>query len=168
MSTVQKVNFEPLSDLFLIQRRDKELADPTLGDPYNALCLVDGEWVVLDDNEKFVRATVIGTPGNLATRRAMPLWNERGRSDTQSIRKWTSFYLGDWEANTRIYDAAAALGGGAAITFVGQLLKVATITLGSRNYTGLVGAEAASTVVVGEVTKLPAQNGGKLRFKARR
>ena len=145
-TTVQRVNFEPKSDLFLIQTRDFPVADATLLDPRGATAIVD-------------------TPGNAATLKSAPVWAELGRSDVQSIRKLTTFHLGIWEADTRIFDAAAVVGGGAAITFIGQLLKVATITLGSRNYTGLVGA-VASDIVVATVADLPANNGGKLRIKA--
>jgi hypothetical protein len=46
-------------------------------------------------------------------------------------------------------------------------LKVATITIGSRNYTGLVGhgGSGDASKVVGYVTKLPAANGNKLRLR---
>lgn len=165
MSTVQKKNFEPTSDLMLIQRRDKSVADPTLLNPNNALALTDGEWVIPDANDKLVRASTIGSVGNAATVRSYPVWSERGRSDNQALsgKKATFFYLGAWEADTRIFDASAVVGGGAAITTVGQPLKVATITIGSRNYSGLVGA-AASDVIVAYVAKLPSTNGGKLKI----
>lgn len=164
-TTVQRVNFEPKSDLFLIQTRDFPVADATLLDPRGATAIVDGEWMLKNSDGKLIRASTIGTPGNAATLKSAPVWAELGRSDVQSIRKLTTFHLGIWEADTRIFDAAAVVGGGAAITFIGQLLKVATITLGSRNYTGLVGA-AASDIVVATVADLPANNGGKLRIKA--
>ena len=46
-------------------------------------------------------------------------------------------------------------------------LAVATITIGSRNYTGLVGSQASDTTIiqVGYVSRLPANNGGKLRIR---
>jgi hypothetical protein len=91
---------------------------------------------------------------------------ETGRTDVQALRKTAILWRGDYECDTRIYDAAAALGSGAAITFVMQPLKVATITLGSRNYVGLVGhgGSADDDPVVGFVSRLPANNGTKLRF----
>jgi hypothetical protein len=75
-------------------------------------------------------------------------------------------FRGEYEADTRVFDASVALGSGAAITTVLQPLKVATITVGSRNYVGLVGHGGSSDAspVVGYVTRLPASNGGKLRF----
>jgi hypothetical protein len=47
-----------------------------------------------------------------------------------------------------------------------QGLKVATVALGGRNYCGLVGhgGSGDSSPVIGYVTRLPASNGGKLRF----
>lgn len=167
MSTVQQVNFEPVSDILATQRRDFGLADKTLSDPLNAVALVDGEWMVIDSAYKLVRASVIGTPGNLASQHSYPLIAERGRYDVRAMSgaKMPIVFMGDFECDTRIFDATAALGSGAAITVVGQPLKVATITIGSRNYTGLVGVGGSDTdPVVGRVTRLPASNGGKLRF----
>lgn len=166
MATVQQVNFEPVSDILATQRRDFGLADKTLADPLNAVALVDGEWMVIDSAYKLVRATVIGTPANEAVQHSYPLWAERGRYDVRAMSgtKMPIIFLGGFEVDTRIYDATAVVGSGAAITTVGQPLKVATITIGSRNYTGLVGAGASDTVLVGRVTRLPASNGGKLRF----
>lgn len=164
-TTTQRPNFDIKSDLFLIQFRDVTLADKTLLDPRGATALVDGEWGYNNDAGLFVRASDIATPGNAATRKSYPVWAEPGRTDTQSIRKVAALRYGSWEADTRIFDAAAVVGGGAAITQTGQALKVATITVGGRNYSGLVGA-GASDVIVARVEKLPALNGGKLRISA--
>lgn len=168
MSTVQQINWEPFSDIMATQRRDYRLADATLANPHNAIALVDGEYMVLDNNYKLVRATDITTPGNRATQHSYPLFAERGRTDVraQADVKMPIVFMGDFESDTRIFDAAAALGSGAAITFAGQPLKVATITLGGRNYTGLVGhgGSADTDPIVGRVTRLPASNGGKLRY----
>ena len=168
MSTVQRVNLEPRSDLFMVQRRDFPFADPSLANPLNAVAIVDGEWISVDANGLAVRATTIGTPGDTADQQAYVVWAERGRSDVQTIRKIPTLYGGWYEADTRIFDAAAAVGGGAAITTMGQALKVATITLsgplGGRNYSGLVGAAMNDPLVVGYVSKLPSTNGGWLRF----
>ena len=82
-----------------------------------------------------------------------------------SGRKVPLIFIGRFEADTRIFDAAVALSGGAAITTVGQPLKVASITIGGKIVCGLVGAVAADgEPIVGRVTRLPANNGGKLRF----
>jgi hypothetical protein len=168
MSTVQKVNFEPVSDLLATQRRDFTLADPDLADPTNAVALVDGEWMVINGTYKAVRASAIGSVGDPATQTGYVLFAERGRYDVQAMaqRKMPLIFMGDYEADTRIFDASVAIGSGAVIATAGQPLKVATITIGSRNYTGLVGHGGASDPhpIVGRVTRLPAVNGGKLRY----
>ncbi len=173
MSTIQKVNFEPVSDMLRVQRRDYPLADKTLSDPLNAVALVDGEWMTFDSNGKLVRGAAIGTlgtagAGGRATLRCFPLWAERGRYDVRALAdgKMPLLFLGDYEFDTRVFNATDVVASGAAITTMLQPLKVATIAIGTRNYCGLVGhGGAADTApVVGHVTKLPAQNGGKLRF----
>lgn len=167
MSTVQQVNLELASDILATTRRDFALADKTLSDPLNAVALVDGEWMVIDSAYKIVRATNISSVGDPATQRSYVLISERGRYDVRAMAqgKMPILFMGEYEADTRIFDATATPHSGAAITFVGQGLKVATITIGSRNYTGLVGLGTSDTdPVVGRVTRLPASNGGKLRF----
>ena len=173
MSTVQKINFEPVTDMLPVQRRDFALADKTLADPLNAVALVDGEWMVLNTSYQIVRAadiTVLGTGGaaGRATLRSFPLWAERGRYDVRamSMVKMPVLFRGEWEFDTRVFDAAAVVASGAAITTVLQPLKVATIAIGSRNYVGLVGhgGSADTAPIQGYVTRLPANNGGKLRF----
>lgn len=166
MSTVQKINFEPVTDVLPITRRDFTLADTTLLDPSTATPLVDGEWVTIDSSYKLIRASTIGSVGNANTSAlARPYWMEKGRTDAQAMKKGVCLWMGDWEADTRIFDASAVVGSGAAITTVGQPVKVATITIGTRNYTGLVGhgGSGDSQPIVGYVTRLAASNGGKLR-----
>jgi hypothetical protein len=167
MSTIERVNFEPFSDILQTQRRDYSLADAALADPFNAVALTDGEWLRIDDNYQLVRASDVGSLGDLAAQTSYVLFAERGRSDVraQASVKMPVVFMGDYEADTRIFDAAVALGGGAAITFAGQPLKVATIAINGRNYSGLVGAVAGDgEPIVGRVTRLPATNGGKLRY----
>ncbi len=77
MSTPQRVNFEPVSDLNSVTRRDFPLANPDLSDPTNPLCLVDGEWMMFDNtvgptNGKIVRATDVTTPAAAAGSRRRP------------------------------------------------------------------------------------------------
>lgn len=168
MSTIQRVNFEPVSDILPVWRKDLPLADMSLADPNNAVCLVDGEWLTLDTNYRWVRAAAIAAVGTAAAVRSFLCFNERGRSDRMGMadKKTTALFSGSYEGDTRVYDAAAAVGNnGAAITTVMQPLKVATITIGTRNFVGLVGCTSATTdPIVGYVTRLPASNGGKLRF----
>jgi hypothetical protein len=167
MSTVQRVNFEPVTDINPVHRRDFPLTDPTLADPFNAVCLVDGEWMTLDNTGatlgKLIRACDITSTGNAATQYSFPLFAERGRYDVQanSSRKTPILMLGQYEFNTRIFDASA----GTAMTAILQPLKVFSVAIGARNYSGLVGSSyTANDLIVGYITRLPSSNGGKLRF----
>jgi hypothetical protein len=118
MSTVQKVNFEPVSDILPVRRKDLPLADKTLADPLNAVALVDGEWLTLNSSYQWVRAADVTTPGTAATVRSFLLFAERGRTDRQGLadKKNPCLFLGEYEGDTRIYDAAAVVGSGAAIS----------------------------------------------------
>lgn len=172
MSTVQKINFEPVSSILDVDRRDFPLVDKTLADPLNSVALVDGEWMTIVTGYKMQRAAAItgnlGDPALVAAVRSFPLFAERGRTDVRAMAdvKMPILWRGTYEFDTRIFDAAATYGNaGAAITTVMQPLKVATIAIGSRRYCGLVGSAYTSTdPIVGYVTRLPTENGGKLRF----
>lgn len=170
MSTVSRVNFEPVSSIIGLWLKDLGLTDKTLADPTNSVALCDGEWVTLDTNYKWIRASTVGSVGNLATLSSFPVFFELGRTDRQGMseKKTTAIFAGEWEFDTRIFDASVALGSGAAITTVFQPVKVATVTIGTRNYTGLVGhgGSGDTSPIVGYVTRLPANNGGKLRVKS--
>ncbi len=169
MSTVTRVNFEPARNVLNVERGVFPLAVPAIADPLNAVALVDGEWMVVDANYKIARASDVATPDNRASANSWPHWNERGRSDMLATgeRRSVILWLGQWEFDTRIFDASKALGSGGTIAAIGQGLKVATVVIGGRNYTGLVGHGGGgdSDPVVGFVTKLPAANGGKLRLR---
>jgi len=168
MSTIQNVNFEVRSDPILVGVRDFYVADTTQLVPTNATCYFDGEWLVFNATGQLVRSSTIGAVGNCATLPSFPLYAERGRYDMQASRKAPIILFGSWEADTRVFDASVALGAGAAITTVNQPLKIATITIGARNYTGVVGhgGLADNDPIVGYVTLLPANNGGRLRMRS--
>lgn len=174
MSTVFKVNFEPRTSTLNQLVRDYPLADPTLANPLNSVCFVDGEWFVVV-NKKAQRAadiTVLGTAGagGRATIPSFPLWAERGRTDVQAMAgaKVPLVRGSDWEADVRIFDAAVTVAAGAPITFDEQPLKVATIAIGGRNYCGLVGHGGSSdpAPISAYVMILPAANNGKLRIRS--
>lgn len=165
-------NFRPVGDVLPIARRDFPLFDRTLATPGTPTTLFDGEWVTLNANSRMIRATNIAVVGNEAalTVLSFPLWSEPGRSDVQSLStpKLVMLWQQQWEFETNCFDAAAVVGAGAAISAIWQPLKVATITIGARNYSGLVGHGGAGDVaarVVGFVTRLPANNGGWLRLR---
>jgi hypothetical protein len=172
-STISKVNFELQSDLMATQRRDIPLYDGTLSNPYNALCLVDGEWMTFDDDYKMIRSadltqaagTVAAKPG---ANNSMPLFAEKGRYDVQANaeKKSPVIYMGPFEADTRVYDDSLNTG----ISAAGQNLKVAVISITvagtARKFSGLIRhVDGDSEPIVGTVTRLPAKNGGKLRFR---
>lgn len=168
--TVLRENFRPVADVIPVVRRDFGPADKTLTDPTNPLALTDGEWMTLDSTGKLIRATTIGNVGEAgAAKLTWPLWAEQGRYDIQAMaeKKTPILWLHSWEFETRIFDAAAVVGNGAAIASVLQPLKIATITIGGRNYTGLVGHGGSGDTdrVVAYVTRLPTNNGGWLRIR---
>lgn len=138
-------NLKPVSDLMLIEPKSFELADRTLASPLSALRLFDGEWVNFDNAGKLVRACDIATlgtagAGGRATKAAFLYFEQSGVTDVQALGKAAIVWrAGDWEFDTRIFDAAAVVASGAAITGSLQPLKVATIAGAARNYVGLVG-----------------------------
>ncbi len=169
MAVPEVENFRPVADVLAVERRDFQVADKTLTNPTNALALTDGEWMTLNASRQLIRASTIGTPGNAATGPSFPLWAEQGRYDVQAIadRKTPVLWLGSWEFETLIFDPAAVVGSGAAITALLQPLKVATVTIGTRNYTGIVGHGGGgdSDPIVAYVTNLHTANAGFLGMR---
>jgi hypothetical protein len=167
--TVGKSNFDPVSSIIMVERSAFELVDRTLANPDNAVALVDGEWMTLNSTGlKVQRATAIASVGDQATQMSFPWWQERGDSSVQANGKGAILSHGDWVADTNIYNSTLAVGSGAAMTLLGPV-KVATITLGGRNYSGLVGhgGSGDTAIVVGYVALLPSNNGGRLRVRRR-
>ena len=175
--TPQKFNFEPVSDMLMggLTVRDFKLSDPTIANPANAACFVDGEWFKLDATGKLAArgATLVATGVDNATGRAtgpcFPIFAQRGVTDVQALpeKKIPLIWQGFWEFDTRIFDATAGGASGAAITARWQPLKVATIAGTGRNYVGLVGhgGSGDSAPIQCYVSRLPADNGGKLRIR---
>lgn len=142
------VHFELVTDLQGLIRRDFNLADKTLANPNSTNPLIDGEFVNLDTAYKLVR----GADGTLG----FAVFMERGRFDVQALGKTTVLFLGGYEADTRVFTSAG-------ITAVGQKLQLsASVSVDGKTKSGL--AVYASGEVLGYVTRLPANNGGKLRF----
>jgi hypothetical protein len=139
----------PVNDVF---RRDVELADPTLLDPNESDAIRQGEWLRFDSAGKAVRATA-------GDRGAFQVFTQKGDLSGQSIGKTAVLQLHEYEAETVIFDDAFA---GA----VGDPLSVDTVTVGgvAGTFSGLRAATSGD-VVYGHVTKLPADNNGKLRFQ---
>lgn len=141
------VNFDLVTELQGLLRRDFPLADPTLINPNNANPLMDGEFLSLDSSYKLVRAAD-GAFG-------FALFMERGRFDVQAIKKTTILFGGTYEADTRVFTSAG-------LTQGGKLQISASVTVDTLTKSGL--ANYSSGESVGFVTRLPANNGGRLRF----
>lgn len=139
----------PVNDVF---RRDVELADPTLLDPNESDALIQGEWLKFDSAGKAVRAAA-------GDRGAFQVFTQKGDLSGQSIGKAAVLQLHEYEAETVMFDDAFA---GA----VGDPLTVDTITFQTVAgvHSGLRVASTSGDIVYGTVTKLPADNNGKLRY----
>ena len=171
-STVQRNNLELVSDMTKIRRADFPMNDKTLLVPTNAAALVDGEWVTRNTSGKLVRAADItqGAGTVAASLRPFPVWAESGRTDVGATSKGKvpCLFQGDYEAYTRIYDAAL----GALISALEQPLKVAVVSLidkdgVTRKYSGLMahGGVGDNDPVVAYVSELPsAKNQQRLKY----
>lgn len=144
-------NFELITELQTLIRRDFPLATEALLNPFNANPLIDGEYLQLDTNYKLARGSSEG-----ASALVFPIHTERGRYDTQAIGKTSVLYLGQYEAETVVCDVTALS--------LGDMLTVQDVTVGALTRRGLKKKVAASGVaVVGFVSKLYAGQ-TKVRF----
>lgn len=141
----------PVNDNF---RRDVELADSTLLDPNEADALIQGEWLKFSGAQGKVVRAVAGDRG------AMQVFTPKGDISGQAIGKTAVLQLHEYEAETTIFDDGFA---GA----IGDPLTVDTITLDTVGaiFSGLRAATTSGDIVYGHVTRLPADNNGKLRFQ---
>ena len=73
MSTITKVNFEPVSNTMQFQTRNFSYADSDLADPTKPNATIDGEWMSIDTDYKMVRAADISAAGNAAAAPSWPL-----------------------------------------------------------------------------------------------
>jgi hypothetical protein len=144
MSTV---NFEMVTELQGLLRRDFTVAskaniDPTQVNPY-----LDGEFYFVDDNYKLVRASAggVGWVG----------FSERGRMDVQASGKMTVIMGPTYEADTMVMTATSIV--------TGDALKIGAVTYQGQSRIGLI-RQAGSGVIIGYCTRTPARNGQKLRF----
>lgn len=143
-------NFKLVSEFQTIHRRPFELVDPTILNPTAGNPLLDGEFLELNSAYKMLRGV-----SNPAAVPSFAYFAERGRYEVQAIQKGPFLYLGPYEADTLIFD-------GTGITTVGQKLEVNDVTIGGLTKRGL--KIYTSGVVVGYVTRLPANNKNFLRF----
>lgn len=147
-------NFDLVTELQTVTRRDFPLAAETILKPLSANPLLDGEWLEIDGSYKLARGAGSGASKEGIVP-AYPVYVERGRTDTQAIGKVTVLMLGMYEAETLIVDTAGPLA-------VGDALTVQEVSIGGVAKRGLkkVGAENGR-VVVGFVSKI---SGSKVRF----
>lgn len=145
------VNFRLISEFQTIHRRPFELADPAVLDPTSVspVPLVEGEFLQLSAAYKMERGGV--SPSVVPS---YAYFAEQGRYETQAIQKGPFLYMGNYEADTLIMDATGLS--------LGSLVEVRNVTVSSLVRKGLM--IASTGYVVGHVTRLPANNGGYLRF----
>jgi hypothetical protein len=142
-----QVNFDLVTDLQQLTRRDFTVADRALVNPTNANPILDGEFVFVDSAYKLIRAST----GSYA----WCVFMEKGRFDVQALGKLTVLQLGHYEADTRVFTSAG-------LTLGGALKISSSVSLDDQTKSGL--ANYDSGVIIGYVTRLPANNGGRLRF----
>ena len=150
-------NFQLVTELQTLTRRDFTLADSSLLAPLNANPLVDGEFLELNSSYQLQRASA-GTGGTHEGSNPLvfPVHTERGRYDTQAIGKTSVLMLGMYEAETKVITGIGGLN-------IGDALTVQDITYMGATKRGLAKKVASSAVVVvGYVSRLPGD--GKVRF----
>lgn len=145
--------FNLVTELQTLLRRDFPAATDSDLSPLSARPLVEGEWLEIDTNYKLVRGTGEGVSMN-----TFVVHTERGRYDTQAIRKINVLMLGMYEADTQIVDTTGPLA-------LGDALTVQDVTIGGIVRRGLKKAGAtAGRVVVGYVSKLYSSGPTQVRF----
>ena len=145
------IDFRLVSEFQTIHRRPFELTDPAVLNPNSVspVPLVMGEFLILDTAYKMLRDTV-----NPAIVPSFAFFAEQGRYETQAIQKGPFLFMGSYEADTKIMDASSLV--------VGSELQVNDVTVATITRRGL--NLQTSGFIIGHVTRLPANNGGFLRF----
>lgn len=134
-------------------RRDIDVADADLLDPNSSspLPLEQGEWVAADSDGKMDRITS-------SSRTAVQVWTQRGDYGAQALDKVSVLFIGEYEAETDMYDAAETYA-------IGEPLTAKSVTIDAETRAGLTNDVTAGTdFIVGYVTKTPGDD-GKLRFR---
>jgi len=135
-------NFELITELQSIIRRDFPVASASLLEPLASNPLIDGEWLELNSSQLLVRGS-----GEGSSLLVFPVHTERGRYDTQAIGKANVLFAGgSWQASTKVVDTAGLV--------VGDLLTVQDVTIGGLTRRGLKKKSGANKAVVGVVTKI--------------
>lgn len=134
-------------------RRDFPVADADLLDPNSTspLALEQGEWVYADADGNMDRVTT-------SNRTAVQVWTQRGDYGAQALDKVSTLFVGEYEAETDMYDAARTYA-------IGETLTAKSVTIDGQTRAGLTNNVTGGTdYIVGYVTKTPGDD-GKLRFR---
>lgn len=148
--------FNLITELQVCIRRDFPVAVESILSPLDSQALIEGEWLELDANYLLKRgADAVG-----ANAAVFPVHTERGRYETQAIKKTNVIFAGQYEAETLVHPADLTL------YAIGDPLYVGDVDYGGFNKRrGLIRAVTATTAkntpIVGYVTKV---TGAQLRF----
>lgn len=140
------------SDITQLHRKVRPVASNGLVAPggTSPVPLIDGEFVTLNSDFKFTRPAD-GTVLSWA-------WMEdRGDYAIQGYKRGAALFLGNYEASTLVYDTDTYT--------LGQALEVGLHTEARFGGVARSALGAQSTgITIARVIRLPAANGGKLRF----
>jgi hypothetical protein len=125
---------------------DKDLLNPNVASP--KVPLMDGEFLTENSSYKLIRATDPAAPSYA--------WLEwRGDMGVQGGGRGAVLKGGSYEADTIVFDSTSLV--------LHSRLMVGSCTVDGLTRSGLV-LQTASNLILGYVTRLPASNGGRLRF----
>lgn len=136
-----------------LMRKPLEVANLGLLNPQGTspVPLIDGEIVQVDASYKWARGTDGAKPGFFCI-------EDRGDYGVQASRKLSAILGPTFEADTVVFDNVG-------ITTLGQAVQAGAVNnalSGSVARWGLI--PVAAGIVIGYVMRLPASNGGRLRF----
>lgn len=155
---MSNVNFQLVTELSTLVRRDFPLTDPTIVSPNGVRPLIDGEFLELDSAYKALRTgDNDSTSIDEGVSPSYAVHTERGRYDTQALRKPTLLFLHGYEAKTKVYKSAGLS--------LGSMLTVQDILIAGSTVVrrGLGVKTGSGKWIVGYVTKLT-DGTGYMRF----
>ena len=129
-------------------RRDFAVADRDLLQPNSTspLALEQGEWVAADSDGNMDRITS-------SVLSAVQVWTQRGDFTAQAIDKVSCLFIGEYEADTDMFDSARTYA-------VGDTLTAKSVTIDGSTRAGLTNdVDGGSDFLVGFVTKAPGDDG---------
>ncbi len=146
------VNFELITELQTLVRRDFVVASTVNVKATDTNPLIAGEFLILNTSYQLARPAADNGI-------AWAVHMEKGRYDVQALRKTDVLFSGGYEADTTVFTTAG-------ITTIGQALGSDVAVAAPTGETGTKSGLKlfAAGVTLGYVTRLPANNGGRLRF----